>query len=705
MDIRKEPETVSSSSSHTPKLSLEFRHSISSHVETPFSPDTPGHEKSFPEAAEFYLGSLEYTQNFLRQYIDPPPGFGNKEKQESLIFTPEDSSAPDNRTNLDSLDDLASEADFGRESVHGGGDQDPKDLFQEYRKYKGFCRRLHARLLDVQQVTGLYYDQNTQLILDQINADSDCAPCTECERLKKLNEHLVEQLNGDHDSKHGDPLYCSRKEYNDAISLVARVTEENKGLLEQVEMEAGRNKELERRSEEGIGCRTQLIGEIETAKLQIEELQEYIRRADLANSVVVTELKKKYAEKKRKLKDEIANLHETYQRSLKSAEHRVRHLAEKVKELQPDASDLEDVPICTNCSQLQALNARLEDRIQSLEEYIKASKNRSLRDSASETRYRDLESRYLALEARLKDSLPGLKVVARSSAEVTETYERLAKYWKSGDNSEWNKEGGRLLQGLGTAIARSEQTQSVEFTQSGREIRQKVHQQVVRIEEMMNDLQATTPAVEPVREEYLQLPYLLKPLFDQLKSYERHFTTETSADQLETSLAQVKKEKTELESTLERKEAEIRDLRNIKVRCNTLETEIKQFEKSVQFYERKASILKRDNDSLRGKVTELQSTLVEMVQHIQKNKAMTSASMAELARYKEKLENYKQRVEEHKEREGQLQKELHQLREFADYQSHQAMIVNERAEELRQQNEELRLENDELKNSYEYKFN
>ena len=613
MDPRKEPETVSSSSSHTPRLSLEYRHSISSHVETPFSPATPGQEKSFPEAAEFYLGSLEYTQNFLRQYIDPPPGFGNKEKHDSLIFTPEDSSAPDNRTNLDSLDDLASETDFGRESVHGGGDQDSKDLFQECRKYKNFCRRLQARLVDVQQVTGLYYDQNTQLILDQINADSDCAPCTDCERLKKLNEHLVEQLNGDHDSKHGDPLYCSRKEYNDSVALVVRLTEKNKGLLEQLEMEVSRNKELERRSEESSGCRTQLLGEIETAKLHIEELQEYIRKADLANSVAVTELKTKHQEKKKGLKEEIAKLHETYQRSLKALEQRVRHFSGRVKELQPEAPDLEDVPMCANCSQLLTLNSRLEDRVQSLEEYIKASKDRRSQGSFSEARYHDLESRYQALEHRLKDSLPGLKVVARCSTEVTEACEQLVKWWRSGEGGEWGKEGGRLLQGLGLAIARSEQAQSAEFAQSGREVRQKVHQQVVKVEEMMNDLQASTPALETVRDEYLQLPYLLKPLFDQLKSYERHFIAETAATQAAECLSQLKKEKTDLQATLQRKEEELREFRTVQARCIALETETKQFEKSVQFYERKASILKRDNDSLRGKVTELQSVLVEMV--------------------------------------------------------------------------------------------
>lgn len=610
MELRKEPETVCSSSSHTPQPSLELRHSISSYVETPFSPTTPGQEKTFPEAAEFYLGSLEYTQNFLRQYIDPPPGFGNKEKQDSLIFTPEDSSAPDNRTNLDSLDDLASETDFGRESVHGGGDQDPKDLFQEYRKYKNFCRRLQARLVDVQQVTGLYYDQNTQLILDQINADSDCTPCTDCERLKKLNEHLVEQLNGDHDSKHGDPLYCSRKEYNDSVALVVRLTEENKGLLEQLEMEASRNKDLERRSEESSGCRTQLQEEVETARLHIEELQEYIRKADFANSVAVTELKTKHREKKTKLKADIMKLHETYQRSLKASEQRVRHLAGRVKELQPDVSDLEDVPVCTNCSQLLAHNTRLEDRVQSLEEYIKSSKDRRFQGCVSESSYQDLEFRYQALEARLRDSLPGLKVVARCSAEVTEACEQLAKWWASGNGGEWGKDGGRLLQGLGLAIARAEQAQSLEFTQSGREMRQKVHQQVVKIEEMMNTLQANIPALEALRDEYLQLPYLLKPLFDQLKSYERHFSEEIAATPATDSLAQVKKETTDLQGVVQRKAEELRTART---RCGALEAEMKQLEKSVQFYERKASILKRDNDSLRGKVTELQSVLVEMV--------------------------------------------------------------------------------------------
>lgn len=297
----------------------------------------------------------------------------------------------------------------------------------------------------------------------------------------------------------------------------------------------------------------------------------------------------------------------------------------------------------------------------------------------------------------MRESLPGLKVVARVAPEVMDVYEQLFQLYHKGDLSDWNRDCGRLLQCLGTALTQSELSQSTEHSQSGRELRQKVHLQVVKIEEMMNEMQGILPGIEPLREQYLQLPYLLKPIFDLLKNYEKKWINDVQIPQISTKNRQISTEKGTLETKLEQKETELNAFRQ---RCVNLEGQIKQLEKSVQFNERKTSILKRDNDSLRGKILILQSYLTEMVTFMQQNRAESSVSLAELAKYKEKLEGYRKKLEEHKEREGQLQKELQQLREFADYQSHQAMIVNERAEELRQQNEALRLENDDLKNSY-----
>ena len=68
-------------------------------------------------------------------------------------------------------------------------------------------------------------------------------------------------------------------------------------------------------------------------------------------------------------------------------------------------------------------------------------------------------------------------------------------------------------------------TQNPAFTvQNGRELRSIVHKQVIFIEEMLQN-----GDFENIKEEFLKLPYMLKPIFDQLREFEREFLVEIAA--------------------------------------------------------------------------------------------------------------------------------------------------------------------------------
>ena len=57
--------------------------------------------------------------------------------------------------------------------------------------------------------------------------------------------------------------------------------------------------------------------------------------------------------------------------------------------------------------------------------------------------------------------------------------------------------------------------------QTGRELRSAVHKKICEVEADFMDLGFQDERVKKIMEKFLELPYLLKPLFDLLKEYER----------------------------------------------------------------------------------------------------------------------------------------------------------------------------------------
>ena len=57
--------------------------------------------------------------------------------------------------------------------------------------------------------------------------------------------------------------------------------------------------------------------------------------------------------------------------------------------------------------------------------------------------------------------------------------------------------------------------------QNGRELRSAVHRKICEIEADFLDLGLQDEKVKIIMDKFLELPYLLKPLFDLLKDYEK----------------------------------------------------------------------------------------------------------------------------------------------------------------------------------------
>ena len=56
---------------------------------------------------------------------------------------------------------------------------------------------------------------------------------------------------------------------------------------------------------------------------------------------------------------------------------------------------------------------------------------------------------------------------------------------------------------------------------NGREIRMMIHKKIIDVETDFNELAASQENFEIIKGKYLELPYLLKPMFDMTKQYEK----------------------------------------------------------------------------------------------------------------------------------------------------------------------------------------
>lgn len=94
-------------------------------------------------------------------------------------------------------------------------------------------------------------------------------------------------------------------------------------------------------------------------------------------------------------------------------------------------------------------------------------------------------------------------------------------WWENKQDSTsqlWRRNGEELIQDLVFSI---EKLAESKIEQTGRELRSAVHKKICEVEADFMDLGFQDEKVKKIMEKFLELPYLLKPLFDLLKEYEK----------------------------------------------------------------------------------------------------------------------------------------------------------------------------------------
>ena len=97
----------------------------------------------------------------------------------------------------------------------------------------------------------------------------------------------------------------------------------------------------------------------------------------------------------------------------------------------------------------------------------------------------------------------------------------LVSWWENRQDTTsqlWKREGGELIQELVFSL---EKLAESKVEQTGRELRSAVHKKICEVEADFMDLGFQDDRIKIIMEKFLELPYLLKPLFDLLKEYEK----------------------------------------------------------------------------------------------------------------------------------------------------------------------------------------
>jgi gas vesicle protein/predicted DNA-binding protein YlxM (UPF0122 family) len=153
----------------------------------------------------------------------------------------------------------------------------------------------------------------------------------------------------------------------------------------------------------------------------------------------------------------------------------------------------------------------------------------------------DVDALQLEL-SRLKESISKVKVVKDVKnplvKSMVEIQERITAWWENKQefhSSSWKREGEDLVLNLESRVALMAEAA---IEQPGRELRSAVHKKIIEVEaEFLNleektkllhenckdneIVQAVTGKIKDITDKFLELPYLLKPLFDLLKDYEK----------------------------------------------------------------------------------------------------------------------------------------------------------------------------------------
>lgn len=117
--------------------------------------------------------------------------------------------------------------------------------------------------------------------------------------------------------------------------------------------------------------------------------------------------------------------------------------------------------------------------------------------------------------------VPGQKALV----SLIEKRQSLERWWNCrsdfAQESDWIREGQQLIAQTCSSAKEALDLKPVIKGRPGRDLRMTVHKQVIEIEQAFNEIGQTTPVIQDIKLKFLELPYLLKPIFDLMKEYEQ----------------------------------------------------------------------------------------------------------------------------------------------------------------------------------------
>lgn len=379
------------------------------------------------------------------------------------------------------------------------------------------------------------------------------------------------------------------------------------------------------------------------------------------------------------------------------------------------------------------LREDLDVKIKSEEElqhYIRTTSEQNLKEiQQKDAERRSLVENYDKTIAELKLKLENIKINlneerdmrsivypgARSLRSLIENQQMVDRWWRRvagmmGD-IDWVREGNKFVDKSGTLIQEVIQSKPASTGSAGRDLRRRIHQQVITVErkfgEILKESFITTYKVNEVKELFLELPYLIKPLFDLMKDYESQATPQSSPSDSNPIIHKLQKENEECLNKLRHSDSLLSKILSIlDIKNKNPEERAKKLSADYAQLEKKCSTLKRENDSLKSKVQELQSKIQKFVISTQEEsedavreerKATMDNQIKQHEEYQKKLsviftQKMRERIEEQFIRERQLQEQISTLRDkIQEYDS-----VNQTIKTMQEEIQELSIENEEL---------
>lgn len=380
--------------------------------------------------------------------------------------------------------------------------------------------------------------------------------------------------------------------------------------------------------------------EMKNKETQISELQEYIRNNSIAQAEMNKYFTQKYKQRKQILKQKLETFTQELTQKHEEDQIQIRNLVNILQDRCPQELTSFIVTDCMSCIKLREdLDVKIKSE-EELQHYIRTTSEQNLKEiQQKDAERKAIVENYEKTIADLKLKLENIKINlneerdmrsivypgAKSLRSLIENQQMVDRWWRRvagimGD-IDWVREGNKLVDKSGVLIQEVIQSKPASAGSAGRDVRRRIHQQVITIErkfgEMLKESFITSYKVNEVKELFLELPYLIKPLFDLMKDYESQATPHSSPLDSNPIILKLQKENEECLNKLRYSDSLLSKILSIlNIKNKNPEERAKKLSADYAQLEKKCSTLKRENDSLKSKVQELQSKIQKFVTSI-----------------------------------------------------------------------------------------